>query len=493
MKLSYQRVMSSPYLDDKIRNLTQIYLNPQALEQALKDLVEFIHTHQDQCLNLCIQLHQLGQSTFGAPLLAWTMGDPYLPRMICASQHHGPENYGASFSLYFSYLLTKDPLFQPLLKRFSFSFLPQQNPDAILMRGNGQWMKEPNLKNFIQHYQYDPRHFDVEHGIPPIYLNGKDRPTFRRVESETLAYWIEQECQQYGAPIYYQSGHAWSILDAPLYLIYPNQSQTSTASTWAKYIQNLNLDAPYHAVASEPPFTDDYDLPQWLSQHSEGFYILPTRNAFLKSNPDSQVQCSSMDVVAKHAPQARILVIEPPIFSCDQIKEGYSKTPTTIQQLVEAATLHQSAVNRCHDLWQSKLESQLGSLSVDEAYFHQDHTIRLLAQLRLETLERQGTQARWNRLAESLTQQKNSKKQLPTRLLHLAVIDQYFSASNYISLALKLIDDPELHDLFQQSLQVLSQCQLTPWKVEWGVFVYLCPILATTFSELSSVEDFDKL
>jgi len=154
MDLSYQRVMRSPHLSPALRRLTQGYIDTSKLLSELDALTACSHERR-----ATFRRHELGRSALGNPLVGWTLGDPHLPRLICASQHHGPENYGASFSLHLSHLLLSDPLFTPLLKRFSFSFLPQQNPDALTARGNSLWMIEPSWESFVQHYQYDPRRF----------------------------------------------------------------------------------------------------------------------------------------------------------------------------------------------------------------------------------------------------------------------------------------------------------------------------------------------
>jgi len=480
MDLSYQRVMRSPHLSPALRRLTQGYIDTSKLLSELDALTACSHERR-----ATFRRHELGRSALGNPLVGWTLGDPHLPRLICASQHHGPENYGASFSLHLSHLLLSDPLFTPLLKRFSFSFLPQQNPDALTARGNSLWMIEPSWESFVQHYQYDPRRFDVEHGVPPQRLAGDSSVPYRRPESEAFTRWVRAEHERYGAPIYYQSGHAWGILDAPLYLMYPNLSSSAPAhTTWAGAVQEMTATAPYQRLTPRPPLTDDYELPEWLEQGSEGFYVLPTREAFLKSNPDSQVQCSSMDVVAQLAPEARILVIEPPIFSSPLLTSNSPATHDTLEALKEAALLHERAVERCDQLWRARLEAQFDGLTVDDAYLSEREEDRALAQLRLETLERRGVGARWERLVDQRHRvQDHETESLPTGLARLATIDQHFSASNLLALAKRVTQDEALQRLSANSDKALSGAQLSPWAVEWGVFVYLCPLLATIFSE----------
>lgn len=484
MNVNYRRVMRSPYLSKDVLRFAQEYIGTRELMTALVALEVFTNEKSERAPAQRLTRHELGVSCLGATLVGWTLGDPGLPRLVCASQHHGPENYGASFSLYLSYLLLLDPLFTPLLSRFSFSFFPQQNPDALDARGNWDWMSEPRWERFVERYQYDPRRFDVEHGVPPKHLTG-EVAHFRRPEAEALARWLKGEQDRYGSLIYYQSGHAWGILDDPLYLMYPNLSQHDPSHTpWAQAVQRLTQSAPYAQLTTTPPLTDDYHLPEWLEQESDGFYVLPTREEFLKNNPDSQVMCSSMDVFAQLAPQARIMVIEPPIFSSPQLKSHSPATRAELDALTVAAGLHQEAVERCDQLWVEELAYQLNGSTVDQAYMSHHEQLRSIAQLRLETQERRGVGDRWARLVnERSCGDQPSVTPLRSGLVRLATIDQYFNAGHYLALASRVVTDPQLQALSARCQGELARAALSPWPVEWGVFVYLCPLLATVFSE----------
>jgi hypothetical protein len=227
--------------------------------------------------------------------------------------------------------------------------------------------------------------------------------------------------------------------------------------------------------------TDDYTLPPWLSERSEGFYALPTREVFLASNPNTEVMCSSMDIVTAHAPEALTLVIEPPIFSSELIKARGALSERDLSELRHAAITHQAVVDRCDQLWRERLSRELKGQALEEAYFHQDERVRSLAQLRLETLERRGVGERWAQLVRGLKAQDHSTSELRSGHIKLASVDQDFSAANLASLTMRLCGDPTLEALYKQSLSRLVVAELKAWEVEWGVYVYLCPLLATAF------------
>lgn len=476
----YERLITSPHLSDEALGFSSRYLSPDELRVALQEIIALA----ERTPHAYMRVHELGVSPLGCPLIGWTLGEPHLPRLICASQHHGPENYGAAFSVLCSHLLLSDPLFEGVLSRFSVSFFPQQNPEALERRGNLAWMREPSWERFIEAYQYDPRRLDVEHGVPPEWLPQGEVGALtnaRRPEATALTRWMAEERKAYGAPVYYQSGHAWSLLDAPLYLMYPNLPLTHpTHPLWADRVSTLSALSPYKTLACAAPLNDDYELPAWPQEGRGGFYVLPTRAAFLKRNPQSEVMCSSMDIAHAHSPNARILVIEPPIFTSELIKGEAPSGVCEVEALKAAAQAHERALRRVDELWRSELSLRLQGEPLEQAYLSENAEKRALARLRLEGLERGGVGARWSRLADNLlSAEGRSPCELRAGHTTLATLDQHFSTANYLSLALSLTQDSTLKSLSEASHLELSKAQLTPWPVSWGVFVYLCPLLAT--------------
>ena len=162
----YQQVMCSPHLSDHLHTLCQRFLSPDELSVELEYLVESAECRED----IEVERESLGVTASGRELVGWSVrrrDREMRPIILSASQHHGPENIGASVALYVSHLLLDDEAFTPLLDQFQFTFFPQQNPDALEYRGNLTWMRDPHdLTQVIQHYQYDPRCVDVEHGVP---------------------------------------------------------------------------------------------------------------------------------------------------------------------------------------------------------------------------------------------------------------------------------------------------------------------------------------
>ena len=188
MNSLFNRMMISPYLNKTHHQLHSTYLMPSDVERELNSLHnEIQHINQlGSSPSVEFRIHTLGSSMSGLhPLKGWTLGHPKNPRILCANQHHGPENVGPSFCFYLSYLLLKDPLFTPWLNRYSFSFFPQQNPDALTLHDNSLWMREPTWETFLQFHQYDPRKWDVEHGVLPKWFKEDDyKDTYTVYEKE---------------------------------------------------------------------------------------------------------------------------------------------------------------------------------------------------------------------------------------------------------------------------------------------------------------------
>ena len=100
----YLRVMCSPYLNDEKHNLCQRFLSPDELEDLLEDLYTSAEVYSD----VEVVSENIGVTASGRSLIGWTIrrsDDVKRPIILSASQHHGPENIGASVALYFSYLL----------------------------------------------------------------------------------------------------------------------------------------------------------------------------------------------------------------------------------------------------------------------------------------------------------------------------------------------------------------------------------------------------
>ena len=97
----YHRVFYSPYLSEKIHHLHSTYLLPADVHKAFEHLQRAVNDQQNEDKNLHFRPISLGLSTSGEhTLIGWTLGRPELPRILCASQHHGPENIGPSFCFY---------------------------------------------------------------------------------------------------------------------------------------------------------------------------------------------------------------------------------------------------------------------------------------------------------------------------------------------------------------------------------------------------------
>ena len=519
----YHRIFYSPYLSEQIHHLHSTYLFPsdvhQVFERLQQDIVEEQSHHERE--QLYFRPHTLGRSTSGQhTLIGWTLGHPQKPRILCASQHHGPENIGPSFCFYLSYLLLKDPLFQPWLKRYSFSFFPQQNPEGLTVQGNHKWMQDPHWEKFVHFHQYDPRQWDVEHGVLSSWFDKQSLLLTRsdqayansfRTENLGLVQWIEQETSLYGPICFYLSGHSWDLLDAPLYLVYPNQNPESQKSqSWAQAIWQLTENTPYTSLTSHAPLTEEYVLPKWNAKSNvsstplDGLFILPTQSAFKAQNHASSVRQSTLDYVCSTSPQVYACVVEPPIFSSYLFKHQSFASKHTLSELIQAINAHQAIVDQLTRALSSFIDHNR-SISLEQIYASISQPLRRFThpsdlpdrefiRLICELKERQNLKAQWEKLLTRLQAESCSPlDQLTEGQLHLARANQVFHASNLLALSLRVFNNLDylskhtahvdcaentkliksLAESFESSLKQLSSFKLQHWPISHGCFVYL--------------------
>ena len=512
MSSLFDRVMKSPYLSSHFYMLHKQYLLPddvlEALEQ-LKQEISLLQKHHSKG-SLFFRPHTLGMSTSGcSSLLGWTLGDPHLPRIVCASQHHGPENVGPSFCFYLSYLLMYDPLFQPWLDQYSFSFFPQQNPDGLMLQGNHKWMTDPHWKHFLHFHQYDPRQWDVEHGVLGRWFNqdfsSQSTDSFR-TETLGLIQWIQDEVDQYGPIYFYLSGHSWDLLDAPLYLVYPNQSPiTDQSLRWSQRITQLSCDTPYRSLTPYAPLTEEYLLPPWHSTSTplDGFFVLPTQSAFKAQNKHTSVRQSTLDYVYSLSPDVYACVVEPPIFTSSLFQDSSSATPNDLQSLSQAIHLHQTQVNQLTLLLSEWVDLYTDNPSLALFSHSQNEQDREYVRLVCELKERQKVDTQWasllTHLQSSLEQASSSSLDsigvhptLTRGQVQLAQANQLFHAGNLTALGLRVLpflpirfkstpaQDQLILDFEKRLSASLKSIQdqleifkLEHWPISQSCFVYL--------------------
>ena len=517
----YHRIFHSPYLSEQMHHLHSNYLLPTDVHKAFGNLQKAVTDYQKEDDALRFRHHNLGLSTSGEhALIGWTLGKPELPRILCASQHHGPENIGPSFCFYLTYLLLKDPLFKPWLEQYSFSFFPQQNPDGLTLHGNQNWLKDIHWEKFIQFHQYDPRQWDVEHGVlsswfdkNKLHLTTQNQACKNSFRAETLGLikWIEQETSRYGPIHFYLSGHSWDLLDAPLYLVYPNQiAESKKSQLWAQKILKLTKRTPYKSLSSQAPLTEEYVLPKWNTQSAQaptpqnGFFVLPTQSAFKAQNQTSNVRQSTLDYVYSTSPQLYACVVEPPIFTSKLFQDPSPTSKHGLATLMESINLHQATVNLLTNTLTSFYDPS-AIYSLEQLYItipnplkyysqatqetHRDY-LRLICELR----ERQTVKQQWERLLNKLqADYKFSLDQFTEGQIQLARANQLFHTGNLLALSLRYFQQPEIvpcsNSNFEQSklntvcntlsesynevLAALVPFKLQHWPISHSCFVYL--------------------
>ena len=290
---AYQRVMRSPHLSSDVHALSARLLSPDELTVERERLFEFARAHTEVKLTL----EMLGYTASGRALIGWSVtrapadkhDETRRPTILSASQHHGPENSGASAALYFSYLLIADSLFTPLLDQYRFVFFPQQNPDGLDRRGNLKWMSKPHdLECFVQRYQYDPRALDVEHGVPALTRHepcaeGATRG-FKRAETRGLIEWIQRELDRGEEITTYLSGHAWDLLNGPLFLISGAERSYPHQRAWIERVSRW-MSLADHPLNPAPPLSGDYVLgaPRCLNDERDGCDKLSSPRGFYQA------------------------------------------------------------------------------------------------------------------------------------------------------------------------------------------------------------------
>ena len=513
----YLRVMCSPHLKDELHDLCTRFLSPDELHLALNDLVKQLEIRDD----IEVVQETLGTTAGGRALIGWSLRKPdqvKRPIILSASQHHGPENIGASVALYFSHLLLNDPLITPLLDRYQFTFFPQQNPDALEERGNLIWMREPyDLTRLIERYQYDPRCVDVEHGVPHSCLSTdpskdhKGRPLahFKRVETAALVRWIDATLADGHSIAAYLSGHAWDVLNKPLFLLSGSSAAHEQRRAWVERILSWVEIAPFE-LNPAPPLSSDYvlhspdldiplqsttDLP--LREHTSesrslsGIYKAPHFDDFHSLNEQSAVMYSTLAYVETRAPEAVVVVLEPPIVDSDQfierpdslgvsrLREAFLTTCARHDLLVKSITRSTGWSSRPSS---QELESQLLA--------HGGEGIQaFIARIILEILEQSEVYGVWERFFRSIDSGALQLSLSASQLL-VATASQQFATANLAAQILRLhdaqprntllsdVDLDVIQELYQATLGDLKRLDLKLFPQREASFVYIAAILA---------------
>ena len=385
-------------------------------------------------------------------------------------------------------------------------------------------MREPRWERFLELHQYDPRQWDVEHGVLSSWFNREgllssdtEQAADKSFRTETLGLvrWVEQETSQYGPISFYLSGHSWDLLDAPLYLVYPNQSpDTRVSKSWTELITQFTSQSPYSSLASHAPLTEEYMLPKWGNQSTsftslyDGFFVLPTQAAFKDQNQNSSVRQSTMDFVYEKSPEIFACVVEPPIFTSHLFQHNSKATELDLSALLQSIKTHQTIVDQLTNTIVSLTDSPHASLqqiisSIDQPLRrftdHYNEGDRIFIRLVCELSERQGIEVMWKNLFKRLQQDSKSPLDLLTDgQLQLARANQLFHAGNLIATSLRLLENchnvsADLPSITSSSSAKLLKyltayheeilCELAPlklrhWPIKQSCFVYLCALSA---------------
>lgn len=412
------------------------YLHPRDIEPRLKRLS---NVYPD-----LMTFEEIGRSRTGEwPLYAILVGKLEKGKRVIlwASQHHGPENEGATAAVAFiefmGELCAQNDDFRRVLDGNVFVILPQQNPDGIALEGNWKWMKEPSLESYLLNYQYDVRAEDCEHGIP------LDDDEQSNVRPEPLAFkgYVDRLCHQVGPMHFYLSGHSWSIHGGSLFLV--KSKRTHLFANWATrllYMLN-NLEIP---LKQFPPISGNYMLPEILP----GFYELPMTAEMQKQKPGIGLKTHTLEYLFAYKNTPLVAVVEPPVFVCQHMQDT-SELELTVRELV--LRMAEKADERV------KMGVELRGRILEQ--FPSNHT-HLQSQALKEIKESESSPAAFRKLANRFPQDQKATKgqEQALAVTHAASVAEF--AAKGIGIFCGMPTEERYQALFEEQLDFLKSLGL---------------------------------
>jgi len=188
-----------------------------------------------------IRVEKIGRSREGRTIFGARISKHEDNPTICAiGNNHSEEVMGTFTSLFLIRKFAEDAEFQSILDDFSFSFVPQANPDGVVL--NLEWIKkffgssttssEELYKEFLLHQYRDLREEDVEHGIPIEGTSSDIRP-----ETNAVKLFIEDHKKI----DYFISLHGKALSGGVLFYCYKEQNLDQLMNLVSNLSEELTL------------------------------------------------------------------------------------------------------------------------------------------------------------------------------------------------------------------------------------------------------------